>query len=83
MRLNARKPAKLSKKLIWIFFFHFLGHKSVYFQMVYAEKILVDHIRLFERSENEVKLDFSGSGAKNTKKISLCFTIILECVTKI
>ncbi len=39
------KTAKLLKKSILIFF-HFLGHKGVYFQMVYEEKILVDHIRL-------------------------------------
>ncbi len=32
--------------------------KSVYFQMVYVEKILVDHIRLFGGSENVVKMGF-------------------------
>ncbi len=47
----------LSKKSILIFF-HFVGHKSVYFQMVYVDKILVDHIRLFGGSENEVKIGF-------------------------
>ncbi len=54
---NTRKPAKLSKKSILIFF-SFLGHKNVYLQMVYVEKILVDHIRLFGGSENEAKMEF-------------------------
>ncbi len=48
--------------------------------MVYAEKILVDHIRLFGRSENDVKMGFLGKWCKKLiKKNCLCFTIILEC----
>ncbi len=51
--------------------------------MVYVEKILTDHVRLFGGPENELKWDFCGNGAKNTKNICLCFIIILERVTKI
>ncbi len=78
----ARKPAKLSKKQFG-FFFHFLGHKSVYFHVVNVKKILVDHIRLFGRSENELKIGFLWKWCKKCKKKCLHFIIILECVTKI
>ncbi len=71
MRLNARKSAKLSKKSI-LFFFHFVGHKNVYFQMVYLEKSLVDRIRLFGGFENEVKMEFLWKWCKKFKKKFFC-----------
>ncbi len=37
--------------------------------MVYVEKILMDHIRLFGESKNEVKMGFLWKCAKNNKKI--------------
>ncbi len=52
------KTSQTVQKFNFDFFFHFVGHKMVYFQMVYVEKILVDHIRLFGGSENEVKMGF-------------------------
>ncbi len=51
--------------------------------MVKVENILVDHIRLFGESENEVKIGFLWEWCKKLKKNGLCFTIILEGVTKI
>ncbi len=43
----------------------------------------MDHIRLFGRPENEVKIEFLWKWCKEYKKIFLRFTIVLECVTKI
>ncbi len=36
--------------------------------MVYVEKIIADHIRLFGGSENEVKMGFLWKGCKKLKK---------------
>ncbi len=52
------KTSRTVQKINFDFFFHFVGHKSVYFQSVYVEKILVNHIRLFGVFENEVKMEF-------------------------
>ncbi len=44
---------------------------------------LVDHNRLFGGSENEVKMGFLWKWCKKYEKNFFCFTITLECVTKI
>ncbi len=57
--MTQREKTNQSVQKINLDFFHFLGHKSVHFEMVYVEKILVGHIQLFGGSENEVKMGFS------------------------
>ncbi len=66
-----QKTSQTVQKINFDFFFHFLGHKSVYFQMVYGAKILVDHIRLFLGSESEVKMEFLWKWRKKYKKTRL------------
>ncbi len=43
----------------------------------------MDHIRLFGRSENEVKMGFLWKWCKKFKKKIVCFTIVHEGVKKI